>query len=191
SLFNHAGEGHQIKVNKESAAQTASLLFQSGWTGHAEMGLAGNNDFSIKVSDGSEWKTGLAITATGQVRMPNQPLARAYRAGTVLSPTAGQQSGFDTFGLNQGGFTFAAAAPDGGNWLAVPASGAYLACLTTTAATSSGHEITLLADGSSPLLSLTGAANTSGTQSASGIFTLEAGSLLALGHAGTVQLQIG
>ena len=191
SLFNHAGEGHQIKVNKESAAQTASLLFQSGWTGHAEMGLAGNNDFSIKVSDGSDWKTGLAITATGQVRMPNQPLARAYRAGTVLSPIAGQQSGFDTFGLNQGGFTFAAAAPGGGNWLAVPASGAYLACLTTTVATSSGHEITLLTDDNSPLLSLTGAASTSGTQSASGIFTLEAGSLLALGHAGTVQLQIG
>src|SRR3546814_388229 len=76
SLFTHAGEGHQIKVNKQSTAQTASLLFQSGWTGHAEMGLAGNNDFSIKVSDGSDWKTGLAITATGQVQMPNQPLDR-------------------------------------------------------------------------------------------------------------------
>lgn len=61
SLFSHAGGGHQIKINKAVQTDTATLLFQSGWIGHAEMGLAGNNDFSIKTSNGTDWKTGLAI----------------------------------------------------------------------------------------------------------------------------------
>ncbi|GAA5540228.1 hypothetical protein Brsp02_00826 [Brucella sp. NBRC 113783] len=36
SLFNNAGAGHQIKVNKQAATDTASLLFQTSWTGYAE-----------------------------------------------------------------------------------------------------------------------------------------------------------
>lgn len=64
SLFTHAGAGHQIKVNKAAAANTASLLFQTNWSGRAEMGLAGNDDFSVKVSaDGSAWKTPLYLKA--------------------------------------------------------------------------------------------------------------------------------
>ena len=66
SLFSHAGAGHQMKINKAAAADTASLLFQSTWTGHAEMGLTGNNAFSIKTSpDGSSWTTNLVADATG------------------------------------------------------------------------------------------------------------------------------
>ncbi len=69
SLFSHAGAGHQLKVNKATAADTASLLFQSGFTGHAEMGLAGNTDFSIKVSpDGGSWTDALRVeAATGLI----------------------------------------------------------------------------------------------------------------------------
>jgi hypothetical protein len=33
TLFSHAGGGHQIKVNKAAPAQTASLLFQQGFSG--------------------------------------------------------------------------------------------------------------------------------------------------------------
>lgn len=44
-LFNHAGASHQLKLNKASSTDTASLLFQSNWSGRAEMGLAGNDDF--------------------------------------------------------------------------------------------------------------------------------------------------
>ena len=50
TLLSHDGAGHQVKVNKSQATDTASLLFQSGFSGRAEMGLAGNDDFSIKVS---------------------------------------------------------------------------------------------------------------------------------------------
>lgn len=64
ALFTHAGSDHQVKINKAAAANTASLLFQSDFTGHAEIGLAGNTDLSIKVSpDGTGWLEALAIDA--------------------------------------------------------------------------------------------------------------------------------
>lgn len=67
SLLTHAGAGHQLKINKAGATDTAALLFQSNWTGHAEMGLAGENGWSLKVSpDGGSWTTALQVDpATG------------------------------------------------------------------------------------------------------------------------------
>ena len=72
TLLNHAGAGHQLKINKAAASDTASLLFQTGFSGRAEMGTAGSDDFAIKVSaDGSAFVTGLSIAAgTGQVTLP-------------------------------------------------------------------------------------------------------------------------
>jgi microcystin-dependent protein len=72
TLLNHAGAGHQLKLNKALATDTASLLFQTGFSGRAEMGTAGGDDFSIKVSaDGSAFVTGLSIAAaTGAVSLP-------------------------------------------------------------------------------------------------------------------------
>lgn len=69
TLLNHDGAGHQLKLNKSGASETASLLFQTGFSGRAEMGLAGTDDFAVKVSaDGSTWFTPLVITAgTGKV----------------------------------------------------------------------------------------------------------------------------
>jgi hypothetical protein len=73
SLFSHdaAGGGHQIKVNKAAAGETASLLFQSGWTGHAEMGLAGDTAFALKTSaDGGTWYEALRLDpATAEMRL--------------------------------------------------------------------------------------------------------------------------
>jgi hypothetical protein len=61
-LLNHEGGGHQVKVNKASETDTASLLFQSNWSGHAEMGLNGSNHWSLKVSaDGSNWQDALSF----------------------------------------------------------------------------------------------------------------------------------
>ena len=73
SLFNHAGAGHQIKVTKASAGATNSLLFQTNWSGRAEMGLAGDDDFSIKVSaNGSSWRNALKTEkASGHVLAEN------------------------------------------------------------------------------------------------------------------------
>jgi len=53
-LFNNNGAGIQTKLNKNIATDTASFLFQTGFSGRAEIGLTGNDDFSFKVSpDGS------------------------------------------------------------------------------------------------------------------------------------------
>ena len=72
TLLNHDGGGHQLKLNKAATGDTASLLYQSNWSGRAEMGLAGNDDFSLKVSaDGSTFTEALRVdAATGQVEMP-------------------------------------------------------------------------------------------------------------------------
>ena len=57
SLFDHAGNGHQHKINKNAAGDTASLLFQTASSGRAEMGTAGDDNFHFKVSaDGTIWK---------------------------------------------------------------------------------------------------------------------------------------
>ncbi len=62
SLLSHDGAGHQLKINKSGAADTASLLFQTGWSGRAEMGTAGDDAFAIKVSaDGAAWHTALSF----------------------------------------------------------------------------------------------------------------------------------
>ena len=82
ALFSHDGGGHQLKINKASASDTASLLYQSDWSGRAEMGLAGNEDFSIKVSpDGATFLEALVVDhATGRVSLPQtrQPASRPY-----------------------------------------------------------------------------------------------------------------
>ena len=65
SLFTHAGAGHQLKLNKAAPGDTASLLYQTNWSGRAEMGLAGSDNWSLKVSpDGSNWINALTVNAT-------------------------------------------------------------------------------------------------------------------------------
>ena len=59
-----AGGGNgdvQVKLNKEALTDTASILFQTGFSGRAEIGLAGGDGLSLKVSaDGAAWNTALS-----------------------------------------------------------------------------------------------------------------------------------
>lgn len=58
-----SGDARQI-INKASGANTASVVFQNGFSGRAEFGLAGTDDFSLKVSaDGATWKSAIVIDA--------------------------------------------------------------------------------------------------------------------------------
>ncbi len=77
-LTHDASGGHQLKVNKSTPGDTASLLFQTGFSARAEMGTAGTDDFEIKVSpDGSNFRTALQVNReTGAVSLPNTALAR-------------------------------------------------------------------------------------------------------------------
>ncbi|MBL9075798.1 DUF2793 domain-containing protein [Tabrizicola sp.] len=86
TLLNHAGSGHQLKLNKAVGSDTASLLFQTGFGGRAEMGTAGSDDFSVKVSaDGSAWSVAMvAGAATGEVTLP-QPV---HLGGQAVDPAA-------------------------------------------------------------------------------------------------------
>ncbi|HVZ05497.1 DUF2793 domain-containing protein [Hyphomicrobium sp.] len=108
SLFNHEGNGHQVKVNKNSASDTASFLFQNGFSGRAEIGLAGDDDFHFKVSpDGATWYDGIRIDrATGRVDFPSGGSLSSYRNRVInpcgaiaqtgpLSATDGSYTGFD------------------------------------------------------------------------------------------------
>ncbi|MGZ9809197.1 DUF2793 domain-containing protein [Pseudoroseicyclus sp. H15] len=105
-LLTHAGGGHQVKVNKAAPGETASLLFQSDYSGRAEMGLAGSDAFSIKVSpDGATWHSALALSGTGAASL----LAGAeidgeiaYHRGNVLG-TVGLGGGVPTGGLLEQG----------------------------------------------------------------------------------------
>jgi hypothetical protein len=67
SLFSHAGTDHRMVLNKAAAGDTVSVLFQSGWTGHAEFGLAGDTAFALKTSaDGNIWDSVLRADPTTQ-----------------------------------------------------------------------------------------------------------------------------
>lgn len=72
SLFNHAGTGHQLKINKQAAAETGAVLFQTAFSGRAELGLLGSDDFALKTSnDGVLWREALVVDrSTGRVRFP-------------------------------------------------------------------------------------------------------------------------
>ncbi|MDB5658014.1 MAG: hypothetical protein JWS10_629 [Cypionkella sp.] len=90
TLFNHAGAGHQLKLNKAAAANTASLTFQTGFSGRAEMGTTGSDDFAIKVSpDGSTFYTAMTVArANGQATLP-QVLNLGGQAADPVSPVNG------------------------------------------------------------------------------------------------------
>ncbi|MGE3627619.1 MAG: DUF2793 domain-containing protein [Hyphomicrobiales bacterium] len=83
TLLTHEGAGHQLKVNKNAPGDTASLLFQSAFSGRAEMGLAGDDDFHFKVSaDGEEWNEAIVIDrATGEVSLPNTEISGGSGGG--------------------------------------------------------------------------------------------------------------
>lgn len=100
TLLNHAGAGHQLKLNKAGTAQTASLLFQSGFSGRAEMGLMGSNNWSIKTSaDGAAFQTAMTVTAATGV--PDLRAGAtidgkaAFHRGNVLG-AVGQSGGLPT-----------------------------------------------------------------------------------------------
>jgi hypothetical protein len=81
------GDGDlRTKMSKESSSNTASLLFQDNYSGRAEFGLTGDDDFHVKVSaDGTTWHEAIVIDRTnGQVSFPQGG------AGTDLELTLAQ-----------------------------------------------------------------------------------------------------
>jgi hypothetical protein len=71
ALFN--GANFNVTLNKSAAANTASILFEDGFSGRAQVGLVGDDNLHLKVSpSGSSWIDALIInTTTGQANFPN------------------------------------------------------------------------------------------------------------------------
>lgn len=194
SLFSHAGHGHQVKINKAAAAETASLLFQSGWQGRAEMGLAGSDIFTVKVSpDGGTWTTALAISPAGVVEMTGRPAVRASLAASTLTPADGSHTGFDDLHVVQGGFALGPALVSGhGHALTVPATGIYQVSVSADLLSSTGHDIALSVNGTTAVAAIRGPAVAAETlQSVTALIWLSAGDELSLRHGGSAELQFG
>ena len=190
ALFNHAGDSHRLAINKAGTADTASMIFQSNWQGRAEMGLAGEDRFSLKVNgDMTGWRQAVSVTPEGYVRHDQRPLARAALAATTLTPTAGSFTGFDDLHLFGGDMSLGAPLASGhGRPLVVAASGYYLLSLSVSAVSTGTHTVHVSRNGSADIATHVGGAGTSSTVT---LVWLDAGDTLALRHLGTIQYQFG
>lgn len=75
TLLNYVGASHRLAINKATATDTASVVFQTAFSGLAEIGLAGGTALSVRVSpNGANWKTTLKVDpAGGHVSLPLTP----------------------------------------------------------------------------------------------------------------------
>ena len=114
SLFNHDGAGHRMKLNKAATAETASLLFQTGFSGRAEIGTTGDDRLRFKTSaDGTAWTDAIVVeNGSGEAIFPATPAddnllingdfsvnQRGFAGGTL----AAGASGFDRWKADAGG----------------------------------------------------------------------------------------
>lgn len=107
-----AGTGDlRITLNKETSDNIGSILFQSGWSGRAEIGLVGNDDLVLRVSpDGGSWSNSIEIdNATGHVGIAKTPdsidtlsVAGRIRAASTEGYVVTQDNGVVDVARNNG-----------------------------------------------------------------------------------------
>lgn len=68
-LFDNIINNSKIKINKATINDTASHLFQTNYSGRAEFGLIGDDNFTLKVSNnGENWNNAFVVDkATGNI----------------------------------------------------------------------------------------------------------------------------
>ena len=140
----------RLTLNKSTVGATASLIFQDAWSGRAEMGLAGDDNFHFKVSpDGGSWREALLIDrATGNVSFPS-----GMTLPTPIPPQGMRNRLLNgAFRIWQRGVSFACAAGvtsfTADRWAVTP----------TGAATTAAPSTTGLPIGAASALAVTGAA---------------------------------
>ncbi|HEX4860018.1 MAG TPA: DUF2793 domain-containing protein [Rhizomicrobium sp.] len=113
-LFDNIGGTVQAKINKHAGSDTASLLYQTNYSGRAEFGLCGDDNFHAKVSpDGSSWtdavvidRTSGALTLAAGAKLAN---------GSAASPAIALNSNYGLFyDSTNSGVGFAAAGAQAG-----------------------------------------------------------------------------
>jgi Major tropism determinant N-terminal domain len=85
ALFNGT-TGMNVTVNKNGSTNTASFIFEDAFSGRAQIGLNGSDNFSFKVSpNGSSWTTAIALDATtGAATLANLRTAVSDAAYSAL-----------------------------------------------------------------------------------------------------------
>jgi hypothetical protein len=84
------GDGDlRYTLNKESASDVLSLLFQSGYAGRAEIGLIGDDDLQLKLSGpGGPWVEAMRLKGSGKVGIgAPDPAERLTVAGNIALAT--------------------------------------------------------------------------------------------------------
>ena len=109
TLLNNEGSGHQLKINKNAASDTASLLYQTAFSGRVEMGTSGDDNMHLKVSaDGTTWKEAIVVDRTsGAATFPfgsGQTQIDVFTAnGTWTKPAWARRVRFILMGGGAGG----------------------------------------------------------------------------------------
>jgi hypothetical protein len=87
-LLTHNGDSIRTSLNKASDTDTAAVVFQSDYTGHAEIGLTGGRDFHFKTSpDGGTFTDALVLDAdTARADFPVGASAAGLSLGPDLAP---------------------------------------------------------------------------------------------------------
>jgi hypothetical protein len=105
-LFNHVGNGIQVKLNKNAAGDSASFLFQTNWSARAEFGLLGDDNFTLKVSaNGSTFFDSLKmLAASGRIALKSNGSALSAAGTNQATATAiiKQTNQFTTVTAGQG-----------------------------------------------------------------------------------------
>jgi hypothetical protein len=106
SLHTHAGSSHRLIINKHAPGDTASLVLQDNYAGRAEIGLAGDDDLSFKVSaDGVSFIEALRFDmATGKPSFPQAAILQNYAVN--LYQDSGRMAGNGVTSIVVGGFVF-------------------------------------------------------------------------------------
>ncbi|HEY4192521.1 MAG TPA: DUF2793 domain-containing protein, partial [Mesorhizobium sp.] len=117
ALFDNDGADARVNINKAAVGQTASVILQDAYSGRCELGLAGDDDFRIKVSaNGSTWREALRTeAASGEVIIDNMRVTREIAPN--LLPDSGRFNG------NAGNATFSGIAYSAPSYFAAVSGG--------------------------------------------------------------------
>lgn len=89
-LLSHETGDIRTVINKETTSDTAALLFQTDFSGRAEVGLTGDDDFHFRVSaDGNQFADSLVLDhQTGRVNFPNGFSRNGVTVETLMAANA-------------------------------------------------------------------------------------------------------
>lgn len=185
TLFSHEGAGHQLKVNKALTTDNASLLFQTGFSGRAELGTMGGDDFTLKVSPtGSGFTEALRVSsATGAVSLPEGATIQGLTLQDGADPS--KEAQFSLAGLSPSTLRSYSLPNASGEIALLPGAQDFTGAKSFSGGLSSSGAATF-----SGAVTLSGTAADLGTASGSATYTLGSGATLS-GATKTVNIATG